>query len=125
MVRLHYLQVELAVVSLLLSKRSSWTSLERRKIEWGLSLLKRASETRLRSLYPCPSVGQSKILRRLKNRTLELAMKLCSETKGSSCSTIKDLWGDNSLIDKIEYMALMGCKYLVLDHITIASLRRK
>ena len=28
--------------------------------------------------------------------------------------------GDNSLIDKIEYMALMGCKYLVLDHITIA-----
>ena len=28
--------------------------------------------------------------------------------------------GDESLIDKIEYMALMGCKYLVLDHITIA-----
>lgn len=28
--------------------------------------------------------------------------------------------GDNSLIDKIEYMCLMGCKYLVLDHITIA-----
>lgn len=28
--------------------------------------------------------------------------------------------GDASLIDKIEYMALMGCKYLVLDHITIA-----
>ena len=28
--------------------------------------------------------------------------------------------GDNSLIDKIEYMALLGCKYLVLDHITIA-----
>tara|TARA_E500000331_G_scaffold26525_1_gene22654 strand:+ start:24878 stop:26485 length:1608 start_codon:yes stop_codon:yes gene_type:complete len=28
--------------------------------------------------------------------------------------------GDNSLIDKMEYMALMGCKYLVLDHITIA-----
>ena len=28
--------------------------------------------------------------------------------------------GDDSLIDKIEYMALMGCKYLVLDHITIA-----
>lgn len=28
--------------------------------------------------------------------------------------------GDSSLIDKIEYMALMGCKYLVLDHITIA-----
>ena len=27
---------------------------------------------------------------------------------------------DDSLIDKIEYMALMGCKYLVLDHITIA-----
>lgn len=27
---------------------------------------------------------------------------------------------DESLIDKIEYMALMGCKYLVLDHITIA-----
>ena len=27
---------------------------------------------------------------------------------------------DSSLIDKIEYMALMGCKYLVLDHITIA-----
>ena len=27
---------------------------------------------------------------------------------------------DTSLIDKIEYMALMGCKYLVLDHITIA-----
>jgi len=27
---------------------------------------------------------------------------------------------DASLIDKIEYMALMGCKYLVLDHITIA-----
>ena len=23
-------------------------------------------------------------------------------------------------IDKIEYMALMGCKYLILDHITIA-----
>ena len=28
--------------------------------------------------------------------------------------------GDSSLIEKIEYMALMGCKYLVLDHITIA-----
>ena len=28
--------------------------------------------------------------------------------------------GDSSLIDKIEYMALCGCKYLVLDHITIA-----
>ena len=28
--------------------------------------------------------------------------------------------GDSSLIDKIEYMALSGCKYLVLDHITIA-----
>ena len=28
--------------------------------------------------------------------------------------------GDSSLIDKIEFMALMGCKYLVLDHITIA-----
>ena len=28
--------------------------------------------------------------------------------------------GDSSLIDKIEHMALMGCKYLVLDHITIA-----
>ena len=28
--------------------------------------------------------------------------------------------GDSTLIDKIEYMCLMGCKYLVLDHITIA-----
>lgn len=28
--------------------------------------------------------------------------------------------GDASLIDKIEYMAQMGCKYMVLDHITIA-----
>ena len=28
--------------------------------------------------------------------------------------------GDSSLVDKIEYMALLGCKYLVLDHITIA-----
>ena len=28
--------------------------------------------------------------------------------------------GDSGLISKIEYMALMGCKYLVLDHITIA-----
>tara|TARA_R100001594_G_scaffold47729_1_gene80586 strand:+ start:6555 stop:8177 length:1623 start_codon:yes stop_codon:yes gene_type:complete len=28
--------------------------------------------------------------------------------------------GDSSLIDKIEYMCLMGCKYLILDHITIA-----
>ncbi len=28
--------------------------------------------------------------------------------------------GDNSLIDKIEYMALLGCTHLVLDHITIA-----
>ena len=27
---------------------------------------------------------------------------------------------DSSLLDKIEYMALMGCKYLFLDHITIA-----
>ena len=27
---------------------------------------------------------------------------------------------DESLIDKIEYMALLGCKYIVLDHITIA-----
>jgi len=27
---------------------------------------------------------------------------------------------DTSLLDKIEYMALMGCKYLILDHITIA-----
>ena len=28
--------------------------------------------------------------------------------------------GDSTLTDKIEYMCLMGCKYLVLDHITIA-----
>lgn len=28
--------------------------------------------------------------------------------------------GDDSLIDKLEYMCLMGCKYIVLDHITIA-----
>ena len=28
--------------------------------------------------------------------------------------------GDESLIDKIEYMALMGCDLLILDHITIA-----
>jgi len=27
---------------------------------------------------------------------------------------------DESLVDKIEHMALMGCKYLILDHITIA-----
>jgi twinkle protein len=27
---------------------------------------------------------------------------------------------DDSLIDKIEYLALIGCKYIVLDHITIA-----
>ena len=27
---------------------------------------------------------------------------------------------DDSLLDKIDYMALMGCKYLILDHITIA-----
>ena len=27
---------------------------------------------------------------------------------------------DASLLDQIEYMALMGCKYIVLDHITIA-----
>lgn len=26
---------------------------------------------------------------------------------------------DNSIIDQLEYMALMGCKYLVIDHITI------
>ena len=28
--------------------------------------------------------------------------------------------GDSSLIDQIEYMALMGCTHIVLDHITIA-----
>jgi twinkle protein len=28
--------------------------------------------------------------------------------------------GDESLISKMEYMALMGCKYIYLDHITIA-----
>ncbi len=28
--------------------------------------------------------------------------------------------GDDSLIDKIEHLCQMGCKYLVLDHITIA-----
>lgn len=27
---------------------------------------------------------------------------------------------DDSLIDKIEHLALMGCKYIILDHITIA-----
>ena len=27
---------------------------------------------------------------------------------------------DTSLLDKIEYLALMGCQYLILDHITIA-----
>lgn len=27
---------------------------------------------------------------------------------------------DESLTDKIEYLALMGCKYIILDHITIA-----
>ena len=28
--------------------------------------------------------------------------------------------GDSTLIDKIEYMAALGCRYMVLDHITIA-----
>tara|TARA_R100000963_G_C4645421_1_gene109668 strand:- start:1661 stop:3163 length:1503 start_codon:yes stop_codon:yes gene_type:complete len=28
--------------------------------------------------------------------------------------------GDSTLTDKIEYMCLMGCKHLILDHITIA-----
>jgi twinkle protein len=28
--------------------------------------------------------------------------------------------GDESLIDKLEHLALMGCKYIILDHITIA-----
>jgi twinkle protein len=28
--------------------------------------------------------------------------------------------GDGSLIDKIEHLALMGCKYIILDHLTIA-----
>jgi hypothetical protein len=28
--------------------------------------------------------------------------------------------GDESLTDKIEHLALMGCKYIILDHITIA-----
>jgi len=28
--------------------------------------------------------------------------------------------GDASLIDKIEHLALLGCKYIILDHITIA-----
>jgi twinkle protein len=28
--------------------------------------------------------------------------------------------GDESLLDKIEHLALLGCKYIVLDHITIA-----
>jgi len=28
--------------------------------------------------------------------------------------------GDDSLTDKIEHLALMGCKYIILDHITIA-----
>jgi len=27
---------------------------------------------------------------------------------------------DESLIDKMEYLALMGCKYIILDHITLA-----
>lgn len=27
---------------------------------------------------------------------------------------------DESLVDKMEYLALMGCKYIILDHITIA-----
>lgn len=27
---------------------------------------------------------------------------------------------DDSLIDKMEYLALMGCKYIILDHITLA-----
>jgi twinkle protein len=28
--------------------------------------------------------------------------------------------GDESLVDKLEHLALMGCKYIILDHITIA-----
>ena len=44
------------------------------------------------------------------------------------CSATRDLFlldhqgsvSDASLLDQIEYMALMGCKYIVLDHITIA-----
>lgn len=28
--------------------------------------------------------------------------------------------GDESLLDKIEHLALIGCKYIILDHITIA-----
>ena len=46
-----------------------------------------------------------------------------TEVFGSERLVLLDHQGsvsDNSLIDKIEYMALMGCKYLFLDHITIA-----
>jgi twinkle protein len=28
--------------------------------------------------------------------------------------------GDSSLLDRIEYLSALGCKYLILDHITIA-----
>ncbi len=46
-----------------------------------------------------------------------------SETMGSGRFLFLDhqgSMGDDSLIDKMEFMALSGCKYLYLDHITIA-----
>ena len=49
--------------------------------------------------------------------------KLWEETMGDDRFMFLDHQGsvsDNSLTDKIEYMALAGCKYIYLDHITIA-----
>jgi twinkle protein len=55
-------------------------------------------------------------------------------TEGEQYSAFEKVFGDErlvlldhqgsvsneSLIDKIEYLALMGCKYIILDHLTIA-----
>lgn len=65
----------------------------------------------------------SKSLRRGHEVTPEEERAGYEEVFGSEKLMMLDHQGsvsDDSLIDKIEYMALMGCKYLVLDHITIA-----
>lgn len=49
--------------------------------------------------------------------------KLWEETMGTDRFMFLDhqgSLGDSSLIDKIEFMALSGCKFIYLDHITIA-----
>ena len=120
MVRLLYSLLELVVVNLLLSKRLSWISLSKTDDRIGLiSLEESVGDTAEKFI----GMALKKPLNEDSQPSEDELRQGFDEVFGDERLVLLDHQGsvgDDSLVDKIEYMALMGCKYLVLDHITIA-----